>query len=268
MINVASLWIGDRLGEIEQISARSFLDTGHRLTIYAYGPLEGVPEGVTVLDAEPIFSGRRILRYPGGSPALHSNLFRYAMMAATGEFWVDLDIIAMRRFDFSSDFIFGFEVPGRVNNAVLRLPKNSPTLGRLVTFRADTRGNPPDAGALRRAANWITTGGRGSRITDWSHGATGPRALTAFLRETGEITHSLPQETFYPVHWREAERLVTRGGITTRDIGDESYGVHLWGFHLRQALARLSGGRAEEGSFLADMRARLTRRELVRITPA
>lgn len=265
---VATLWIGDRLGEIEQLSARSFLDTGHDLTIYAYGPLEGVPDGATVRDAAAIFPGEPILRYRGkGSPSLHANLFRYAMIAATGELWVDLDIVALRPFAFADPQVFGMEAPGLVNNAVLRLPKDSPTLARLRAFRADTRGVPPDAGLLARAATWLSTAGRGRPITAWSHGATGPRALTAYLRETGEIAKALPQTAFYPVPWQETRRLVTARGLTDGEIPPECHGVHLWGFHLRRALARLPGRRAEEGSFVARASDRLIPRELRRLIP-
>lgn len=77
-MKLASLWIGERLGPIEILSAQSFLASGNDLTIFTYGPLADVPEGVDVRDAEPVLSGNRILRYPGsGSPAVHADLFRY-----------------------------------------------------------------------------------------------------------------------------------------------------------------------------------------------
>ena len=48
-----SLWVGDRLGYIEQLCLVSALAVGHRFTLYSYTPdvLRGVPNGIDLRDA-------------------------------------------------------------------------------------------------------------------------------------------------------------------------------------------------------------------------
>lgn len=257
-MKVASLWIGDRLGEIEQISARSFLATGHSLTVFAYGPLRDVPEGVEVRDAEPIFSGKRILRYPGnGWPSVHSNLFRYAMLAESDYIWSDLDVFALRQFEFQSRHVFGYEEKGRVNNAVLALPPDSPTLKRLLEFSPEMRGYPPDATPWQRRKIWLRSLGRGVGVEAWGHGATGPRGLTHFLNETGEIDRALPEEAFYPVPWRDHAAIVKPGAIDPDGFPESSFAIHLWASQARRVMRRRYRGELPPSSLLGRLAARL-----------
>ena len=44
--DLGCLWIGKSLSPIEQISALSFLKQGHRLFLYAYEDVKGVPRQV------------------------------------------------------------------------------------------------------------------------------------------------------------------------------------------------------------------------------
>ena len=47
------LWIDDdvKLPELKQLSLKSMLLTGHEVTLYSYAPLENVPSGIKVTDA-------------------------------------------------------------------------------------------------------------------------------------------------------------------------------------------------------------------------
>lgn len=141
---VASLWIGERLGMIEKASIRSFLKVGDHFILYAYNPIANVPDGVEVRDAQEVYPCRSIIRHKkSGSPALHSDLFRYALQAKTDYIWVDLDIIALRSFDFPRPWVFGLETETEANNAVLKLPKDSQTLQELLKINERTIGLPP-----------------------------------------------------------------------------------------------------------------------------
>ena len=157
MATVASLWIGDRLGPIEQASIRSFLKVGDTFILYAYNPIIGIPPGVEVKDAQEILPCTRIIRHKKtGSPAIHADLFRYALLEKTGITWVDLDVIALKPFRFEGDYVFGYENERSVANGVLRLPKNSKTLQELLSIKIDTKGYPPkslDSVALDISSN-------------------------------------------------------------------------------------------------------------------
>ncbi|UXU75796.1 MULTISPECIES: hypothetical protein [unclassified Paracoccus (in: a-proteobacteria)] len=250
--DIASLWIGDRLGDIELASIASFLRQGHDFTLYSYGPVANVPEGVRLEDARQILPGDQILRYwRNGNPALHADVFRYAMIARTGAIWVDLDVIALRPFRFPGPWVFGYEDAEQVNNAVLGLPADSPMLARLLEMRPDTRGVPPHlTGARRlkyRLRGWLTGG---VPISRWPWASTGPRAVTLFARQSGEIRHALPPTAFYAIPHHAARSLLVPGGLSAGMLPEDAYGVHLWGGELRRILTDEFDGRVPATSFL------------------
>ena len=250
---LGTLWIGDRLGAIELASLHSFVALGHRPTVYSYAPISNLPEQVDAGDAATIMPSARILVYKDRkkpSPALHANLFRYAMIAQTGKVWVDLDIIALRPFDFATDHVFGLERAGSVNNAVLGLGSQSPTLTDLLKFRPETRGVAPHITGLRRAKYWLKTLGRGQPIDGWAWGSTGPKALTLYLQKHGEIEHALSPEAFYPVAVHDHAQLLEPGRLTETDFGPGSFSIHLWGSRIRDTMRKLHDGVAPKGSFL------------------
>ena len=43
---IQALWIGPSLSSMERLAVRSFLANGHEVHLYAYGEVEGVPEGI------------------------------------------------------------------------------------------------------------------------------------------------------------------------------------------------------------------------------
>lgn len=253
--DLASLWIGGPLGAIEIASIHSFLRHGHKLIVYGYEPVANLPRDVEFRDAAEILPARRIVRHRrSGSPALHSDLFRYALMDRSQAIWVDLDMIALRRFDFDAPHVFGYEDDaGSVNCAVLRLPRDSAALRELLKYNADTVAVPPLLTGFRKWKYWLRGLGRGLPIDAWPWGSIGPHALTHFLRQTGEINHALPPQAFYSVHISQMTRFITPGALLPAQIPDAAYGLHLWGGLMRAHLASHHQGRVPEGSFMADL---------------
>lgn len=255
---IGSLWIGAKLGFIEQMSLLSFLEHGHEVTLFATQKLHGIPPGVIVRDANEIFPCQHILRdRRSGSPALHADIFRYAMLAQTDLTWVDMDVLCLQAFTPSCPYIFGYEDADTVNNAVLRLPRDSPTLQQLLQYQSSTRGYPPFFSRARRIKYWIKSGGRTPHITCWPWGAIGPRGLTYHLNQTGEISHALPQAVFYSVSSAEVLRLITAqdciGGL---QLPEQSRYLHLWGKQLRGYI-NMNG--INPSSFIAQERKRLAK---------
>lgn len=250
---VASLWIGKRLSEIELASIRSFQRLGHSITLFVYSKIENCPSDVRIRDASEILSGDRILRYKrNGSPALHANLFRYAMVQQTDFTWVDLDIIALRPFEFESGFIFGYESDMTVNNAVLRLPVDSPTLERLLTYSADTRGMPPNLKSVKRFKYLFRNAIAGGLPIDrWPWGSLGPTLLTSVLSETGEILHALPVSAFYSIPPEKVAIFADPNGYSETMAPADAYAVHLWGKFLREYVSVRYGGTFPDDSFVA-----------------
>ena len=78
---IGALWMEGALSFLEQLCLKSFVDAGHRVVLYHYGPLQNVPEGIELADANDIMSRDNFLTHERtGSPALHSDLFRYKML--------------------------------------------------------------------------------------------------------------------------------------------------------------------------------------------
>lgn len=255
MTNIASLWIGDSLGMIEQASIASFLQYGHKFTLYVYDEVKHIPKGVVVKDAHAIFQSDKIIRHKKtGSPAIHADLFRYAMLAQTDAMWVDLDVIAVRPFHFDSDWVFGLETDDETlkeaNIAVLKLPKDAKTLASLLNITANTRCIPPTVTGFRRLKYQVRTLGKGLTVEKWPWGATGPRALTHYLKQHNEFHHAMPQAAFYSVGLSDAEKFLLPNAIDPLAPPDNVWAYHLWGKQLRNILKNKYNNQPPKDSFL------------------
>lgn len=253
MQKLASFWCGKALGPVELTSIRSFLHHGDQITVYSPVRLE-LPEGAIWRDASEIMPSEKIIvDRKTGSPALHADLFRYAMLNQTDEIWVDLDIVALRPFDIKSEWVFGYECEKRVNNAVLRMPKHAETLRLLSQFHAGSRGIPPMVTGMRKAKYWLRSQVQDLTIDKWPWGSVGPQALTRFLHETGEIQHAMPRSAFYALSSAQVGSFLEPGALSMSDLPDDAFGVHLWAKELRQELKDKYNGEIPQGSFLAQL---------------
>ena len=86
-----------------------------------------------VRDANEVAPYQALAHYfEGGSAALGTDFFRYAMQAKGLGYWVDLDLYFIRPIDFEDEYVFGWEHETSINGAVLRLPANSDMVRRAV----------------------------------------------------------------------------------------------------------------------------------------
>ena len=127
---IQSLWIGDSLSKLCQISIRSFIKLGHTYHLYTYSKLKDIPEGVVVRDGNEILPESEIFRYKNGSVSAFSNAFRYKLLYDKGHYWVDTDFVCLRRFDFRDDYVIGTEpvlnhTETKLNPCVLKAPYRS-----------------------------------------------------------------------------------------------------------------------------------------------
>lgn len=251
-MSVASLWIGDALGPIEVASVNSFLRTHGEFTLYSYDAVANVPDGVSCRDAREVFDAGQIIRHhKTGSPALHSDIFRYQLLKKTDHIWVDLDIIAFKRFDLGGDWIFAPEAPDYYNGAVLKLPKTSKTLNALAAVNHDTIGIPLHLTGLRRLKFKLRALCFGALpITRWPWGALGPAGLTHYLTQNGECENALAGDTFYHIPIADVRRFVEPGALTQADFPETAWGVHLWGKELRAVITAQYSGVIPKGSYL------------------
>lgn len=253
---IGALWMEGPLSFLEQLCLKSFLDAGHRVVLYHYGPLENVPEGIELADANDIMPAKGYLKYAKqDSPALHADAFRYKMLAKLDNvIWADTDAYCMRPFSTKTGHFFGWESDKHVNNGVLGLPKDSPTLGALLEFTADEYSIPQYLGesyakelASRKAA------GNPVHASEQPWGVWGPRAVTHFLHETGEVQYAFAQEVLYPFTFKDRRNMLKRNFDVSPYVTDNTMSVHLYGRRMRARLVEKEGGAPHPKSFLGGL---------------
>jgi len=264
---LASFWVGGKLSPLEQASAISFMSQGHKFILYVMDDVKEIPNGVIVKDAREILPIENVIRHSkSGSPALHSDLFRYALIGKTNQIWVDLDIIALQPFSFDTDYIFGYESPHEVNGAVLKLPKSSTALKDLLKYTPEIRGYPPFLKTSRKFKYFLKSFGQGLPIEKWPWGSLGPRALTYHLSKTSEINFALPTEAFYPIPFENAENFLIPNLITAESFSIKTYGVHFWGNAVRKLLKSKYNGNIHADSYLGKCILDLTKKTNITIS--
>jgi hypothetical protein len=182
---VQSFWIGS-LTPMEKLCIRSFLANGHEFHLYTYGGVEGVPEGVVVKDANEILPELRVRQLP--SLQQSADFFRVALLLARGGWWVDMDVVCLRPFDFSAVYVFGASVCDEiVQNCIMKAPPGSPIMRRWYDYIDHLSEE-----SLKRLA-----------FQD-----IGPALLGELVPEFGLQRYVLPRETFDPVGYDLVARLV------------------------------------------------------------
>lgn len=246
-----TLWIGDRLGALERACLRSVVRQGHRVSLFCYEKPDGIPEGVEIRDAAELIPAERIVRHANGSVSLFSNHFRYELLRRGLGTWIDCDAYLLAPLDGMSPFLFGEEEHGRIAIGILRMPPDSPILAGLIDLFREKMipaWLPPRA---RMAARWRLARTGRTDIARMPWGSLGPQAVTALLRAHGVDHFALPASVFYPVHWRDAEWLLSPGTDVSSVISAGTVSIHLW----NERIKHLKDKPAPAGSFLARLQA-------------
>lgn len=253
---IAALWIEGPLSFLEQLCLKSFLDNGHKVVLYHYGPLENVPNGIDLADATEILPQKDFLTHERtGSPALHSDLFRYKMLQkSSNTIWADTDAYCMKPFETFTGHFYGWESNSHINGGVLGLPSDSDTLKALLDFTSDEFAIPQYYGEeyaqeleeKKRAGNPV-------HASEMPWGVWGPHAVTHFLHETGEARHAFAQEVLYPFTFKERGKMLKRNFDVSSWVTENTVSVHLYGRRMRTRLVEREGGAPHRKSFLGSL---------------
>jgi len=180
---LASFWHGGPLSGLELACLASFVRQGYEVTVYSYDKLQRLPEGVREGDARTIVDIKYLYSFMVlGKPSLahFSDLFRYRLFEATGEAWIDADLLCLRRFEVpKTGNFFGKETASSINNAIMRVDPRDPRLKSLVN------------GAVAFATG-----------KDSIYGSTGPALVTKIFGHSA-VDQAQPLERFYPIHWNQ-----------------------------------------------------------------
>ncbi|HCO54110.1 MAG TPA: hypothetical protein DIT93_03720 [Pelagibacterium sp.] len=253
---------------LERLCITSFIAQGHQFELYSYDCPEVLPEGCKWRDAAEIVPRENIFFYKGDrSPAVFADYFRLMLMVREAGIWVDCDMLCIRPFSGLSSYVFGYEVPpgkqphaGQINNAVLRLPKDSDLLKALLgIFDGDSEKIDPVWMPWYRRMEIAVRRMLGQRIglTHMQFGATGPFPLTHFARMLGKDGEAMATTVFYPLPYDEVRTMLDPGSSFERYIHPETLGLHLWRMALTNRSRRPEPQRPFAGSALGEIAGRL-----------
>jgi hypothetical protein len=227
---IQSLWIGGQLSNVERLCIKSFLDNGHDFHLYAYEEIHNAPEGTQIHDARSIITEDAIFTYKEGwakgSVSGFADLFRLLLIQKNGGWWVDMDIICLKKFDLQADTVFcSSDETGYgslVNNCVFKAPKDS----LFITY------------CLAQIA--------AIDLKTMSFGMAGPFLFQKAVKELALEDLVVPFEYFNPITWRnvgdvilgkmslkkkikESLRPILKPKtLQGRRITADSYAVHFW----------------------------------------
>jgi hypothetical protein len=208
--DVVTFWHGP-LDRLRQTCLRSQVAAGHKVTVYSFEPLAGLPDGVGNAEAEAIlphaFAEKLRPPQPDGSwrdwtTLQFSDFFRMRLMAQGAGLWLDADVLLLKpvELDPAKPF-FAWERPRQLGNSVLYLPPHDAIV---VAFEALMQQDEltPDWLALRHRLIFALRKlrGKSNRLADIRVAIFGPAALTALAARCDELGYALPKKSFYAVH--------------------------------------------------------------------
>jgi hypothetical protein len=208
--DVVTFWHGP-LDGLRLTCLRSQVAAGHKVTVYSFDPLPGLPDGVGNAEAEAIlphaFSERLRPPQPDGSwrdwtVLQFSDFFRMRLMAESAGLWLDADVLLLKPVEIDpTKPYFAWERPRQLGNSVLYLPSDD-AIVRAFEHLIEQEELTPDWLALRHRLTFAIRRLRGgsSRLSDIRVAIYGPAALTALAHRYGELHHALPKKAFYAVH--------------------------------------------------------------------
>lgn len=144
-IPIQSLWVGSELSPMEVMCIRSYLAHGHEFHLYVYDNVKNIPDGTSVKDANCIIPQNEIFVDEFGGYVNLSNIFRYTMLYKIGGWWVDMDTVCLKPFDFEDNFVFSSETSdpynrNLVNTTFIKSLSGEKFLKDCIDF-LDSRGN-------------------------------------------------------------------------------------------------------------------------------
>jgi hypothetical protein len=226
-----SLWVGERLGYIENLCLASAIAVGHPFTLYSYTPniLKGLPKGIDLRDAREVMPEEKLVRYSdSGAVQLGANFFRYALLAKDLGYWVDMDFVFLKPLDFKLPYVFGWEYENWINNALLRVPSDSDMAHDLCNIPQTNR-RPPWYGPKRSLLYYWTRLTKGDvRVQDLPWGTFSSGMVTYVAKKHAVSEQAQSPAVFYPVRWKDARALFGPSEVIEQMIKPETRAVHMW----------------------------------------
>jgi hypothetical protein len=217
---IQTLWIGDRLSELENLCITSYIKQGYDFHLYAYNDIENVPSDCMVLDGNAILDESEIFCYNvgvgKGSYSAFSNLFRYKLLLDEGGIWTDTDVICLNRFPTNSEYIFASE-------------KDSSVEGENIVCSSNFIKAPKGSDFAKYCYKKAAAVDRNN--LQW--GTIGPRLVGEAVASHGLNDFVLSFKRFNHVPWYNSEIFFIDepqdfGDLIYESINSDAYCIHLW----------------------------------------
>jgi hypothetical protein len=208
--DIVTFWHG-RLDRLRRTCLRSQVAAGHKVTVYSFDPIPGLPGEVGNAEAEAIlpqaFAERLRPAEPDGSwrdwtLLQFSDFFRMRLMAMRAGLWCDADLLLLKAIELDpAKPCFAWEGSRQLGNSVLYLPADDPIVTAYTRLMASDDLEPdwlPLRYRARLALRRLT--GRSARAPDLRVAIFGPASLTALARRHDKLQYALPRRSFYAVH--------------------------------------------------------------------
>ena len=256
-----SLWIGDSLHPIHRLCLSSALYHGHRVRLFAYGPLKDVPDGIELVNAEEVLPQSAMFFHgKTGSPAPFADRFRIKLIGMGLGAWIDTDVLFVKPLRAESQNIFGWEDEKLVGNAILGIDPSSALFATVSKYISDDYLSPPWWNGYQNAVLKLRNAlGLRRHVGAMPYGTTGPDMLTWALREHNQLHLAQPRETFYPLPYSQKMAVFKRNGwLPLSGLPGNVTAIHLWFQGLRGGLSRKAAAQVdvpdvEPGSLLDGM---------------
>jgi hypothetical protein len=208
--DIVTFWHGP-LDRLRTLCLRSQVAAGHKVTVYSFDPLPGLPDGIGNAEAEAVlphaFSEKLRPPQPDGSwrdwtTLQFSDFFRMRLMAQGAGLWLDADVLLLKPVEIDpAKPCFAWERPRQLGNSVLYLPAGDPIVTAFAELMEQDELTPNWLSLRHRMVFALRRLRGGSqRLSDIRVAIYGPASLTALAHRSGQMVHALPKQSFYAVH--------------------------------------------------------------------
>ena len=206
---IVSLWIDGPLRLIDQVCLTSMVANQLDVTLYTYGAVNNVPDGVKIANGEDVMSFELTTRLiplttSNMSFSVHqfSDFFRIECQRLGLGMWLDTDVLLFRKYTYNPEKMhFAMENRFRIGYSAIYLPMTNPICEDYYRLRSGANLTPQWLGFKRRVIKPIMFNILGKRFSSSDLGNTiyGNDGFTRIVKQYGFLKHSKQKKWLY--HW-------------------------------------------------------------------
>lgn len=211
---IQSLWVNGSLNSLQQLCIRSYLDNGHEFHLYTYNLQMNVPSGTILKQADAIIPQKDVFFDDRAGLCSFADLFRYELLYQLGGWWVDMDQVCLKPFDFDSEYVFPSE--------------HTPSFGSQLCIGAIKV--PPRSDIMQYCRDTAYKIFK-LNFPNIMWGALGSRILNSYIEKNEKLNQYVRcPEVFCPIPYFYFNLLFENFLF---DFTSQTYAVHFWNEMLR-----------------------------------